>query len=602
VTSNLIQFNTVESNLNQVIHQLNSDNDDLRNNVMKLQEEQSKLIDMQQEHSELQQYCHTLKQQICDKQNENKEINKYLEQQLSHKVDKKLFDQIESKLEHEIQCRDEIKVLYKTILDENDKLRCKIESLKACTNDSNVAVKELDKAKEELLIKTEAMEALKSNASEVFNENSDLREKIRILESDDQQAEIIKLTGELTILNSKNLDLKCCIDEITAEKNSLKEMSEEMEMKLKKFEDEVVSSEIQHKIVRTGTQEAMKQNLVAIQEQLQSEYETKLEEVKSSYETEIRMLEEKMTHAAHDASKHNFSDAQHSITEEIRNEIQNLKDAKLMLDKELREKNLEYSSIKVDMHKAEINFQKIKKRLQDELDYEKTRVSKLTAKVRSLEADRIDASFAVPAEPKTRMKKPSVTKSTNTSTTECASPEWGGGSGIIKEVRLYELEHKTFRLEKELKKEKEAVDFYRKRGNDWKSNAKWYEEILDQHKIRYRKQDNSTKSSADKENNAPPLDNDMSNRRSKVLEHNNTSSSSSRQAMKPIADESVSQLERRMSTIGLGASNSQTNSNLPNNPGVEKMKKKAQDLLGVNDRNDSIVVQKERPPNDCPTQ
>merc|ERR1719188_2073666 len=152
-----------------------------------------------------------------------------------------------------------------------------------------------------------------------------------------------------------------------------------MEKKVKKFEDEVVSTEIQHKIVRTGTQEAMKENLVAIKEQLQFEYQNKLEEVKSSYETQIRNLEEKMSHT--------LNDAQHPITEQMKLEIQNLKEAKLLMEKELREKNMEYSSIKVDMHKGEINFQKTNKRLQDELDYEKTRVSKLTAKVRSLEAD-----------------------------------------------------------------------------------------------------------------------------------------------------------------------------------------------------------------------
>jgi len=358
----------------------------------------------------------------------------------------------------------------------------------------------------------------------------------------------------------------------------------------------------------------MRENISVLEEKLKSEdLQTRREEnerIKSEYENKISELEEQLSTALHSSSSQQASrssqeasSVQNSSTSSpgqqdqiLLNDIKSLQTEKQELETKLREKEWESSGLKVDMHQGEINFQRIKKKLQDELDYEKTRVSKLNSRIRSLESDRMEASFQAPAEPRgSRAARSSVSRSTNTNTADCASPEWGSGSGLIKEVRLYELEHKTTRLEKEMKREKEATDFYMKRGNDWKKHAKWYEEILDTHKIRYRKP------YADKENQKP----EAASRDSS----SGSAASNNRQPLgKSEPDKVLGELAMGLGNLGLGgaagAGAGGSSDDSPVDPKLIKMKKRAQEVLGVQQRaeHDPVLLQKERPPNDCPTQ
>ncbi|XP_023321597.1 uncharacterized protein LOC111696273 isoform X1 [Eurytemora carolleeae] len=104
--------------------------------------------------------------------------------------------------------------------------------------------------------------------------------------------------------------------------------------------------------------------------------------------------------------------------------------------------------------------------------------------------------------------KPRV-HSSLTNTSISGSPQWTSGSGTIKEIRLYELEHKTRRLEKENANLKLREEFYINKGSEWKGRAKRYEAILDENEIKYRKRSDDSKSepaaatSAVKENVKP---------------------------------------------------------------------------------------------------
>merc|ERR1711860_409487 len=68
-----------------------------------------------------------------------------------------------------------------------------------------------------------------------------------------------------------------------------------------------------------------------------------------------------------------------------------------------------------------------------------------------------------------------------------------GGSGTIKEVYLYELEHKTKSLNKELEKTKQHEKFFMNRGDKWKLKAQRYEELLTKNNISFAEDVESTR-------------------------------------------------------------------------------------------------------------
>jgi len=170
------------------------------------------------------------------------------------------------------------------------------------------------------------------------------------------------------------------------------------------------------------------------------------------------------------------------------------------LEKELgrvREKlgaiNVKYADLKVDVDREELELQKRCKRLQEDLDYERKNVecerhsvARLTNSLRILQSEKMETTVLSTSASARRNK--AVNAATNTEQA-CSSPQWSSGPGYLKEVRLYELEHKTRRLEKENKELKTSEDYYKKRGSEYKTKAVRYEEQLIKAGVVYKKVD-----------------------------------------------------------------------------------------------------------------
>lgn len=144
--------------------------------------------------------------------------------------------------------------------------------------------------------------------------------------------------------------------------------------------------------------------------------------------------------------------------------------------RELGKKNVEYASLKVDVDREQLDYQKLNKRLTDEVEYEKQVVARLTNKLRALQTEKMDTTIL---NPKANIKD----MATNTE----SSPTWINESEKAKEIQLYRLEHKLRRYEKEMKTVTEHRDFYYTRGTEWKSRAIRYEETLTKQGIDFRK-------------------------------------------------------------------------------------------------------------------
>jgi len=148
---------------------------------------------------------------------------------------------------------------------------------------------------------------------------------------------------------------------------------------------------------------------------------------------------------------------------------------------DLGKKNIEYASLKVDVDREELKLQKQNKHLVNDLEYERQNVTRLTNKLRCLQNDKMETTVLAP---KSSHVEPTDTKATNTSTS--GSPVWTSGSGTIKEIHMYQLEHKTRHMEKEIEKLKYNENFYIDRGSRWKSTAMRYEGILKENRIQFR--------------------------------------------------------------------------------------------------------------------
>jgi len=144
--------------------------------------------------------------------------------------------------------------------------------------------------------------------------------------------------------------------------------------------------------------------------------------------------------------------------------------------RELGKKNVEYASLKVDVDREQLDYQKLNKRLTDEVEYEKQVVARLTNKLRALQTEKMDTTIL---NPKANIKD----MATNTE----SSPTWINESEKAKEIQLYRLEHKLRRYEKEMKTVTFDRDFYFTRGTEWKSRAIRYEETLTKQGIDFRK-------------------------------------------------------------------------------------------------------------------
>jgi len=171
------------------------------------------------------------------------------------------------------------------------------------------------------------------------------------------------------------------------------------------------------------------------------------------------------------------------------------------LEKELgrvREKlgtmNVKYADLKVDVDREELELQKRCKTLQEDLDYarknvehERQHVARLTNSLRIVQNEKMETTvLSTSSSSSSRRNKTDAATNTEQS---CQSPQWSSGPGYLKEVRLYELEHKTRRLERENDELKTSEDWLKKRGSQWKTKARKYEEQLIEAGVKYTKVD-----------------------------------------------------------------------------------------------------------------
>jgi len=162
-----------------------------------------------------------------------------------------------------------------------------------------------------------------------------------------------------------------------------------------------------------------------------------------------------------------------------------LKEELAKVKADLGKKNIEYASLKVDVDREELKLQKQNKHLVNDLEYERQNVARLTNKLRCLQNDKMETTVLAPrSNHAAAAAGPTDTKATNTSTS--GSPVWTSGSGTIKEVHMYELEHRNRHMAKEIEKLKYNEKFYMDRGSSWKSTAMRYEGILRENGIAFR--------------------------------------------------------------------------------------------------------------------
>jgi len=153
----------------------------------------------------------------------------------------------------------------------------------------------------------------------------------------------------------------------------------------------------------------------------------------------------------------------------------------------LGQKNYEYANLKVDVDRGELQLQKKCRQLEEDLEYEKKTVARLTYDLRILHSEKLETTVLHP-------KTTSTASNKQTNTNE-ESPQWkGGSSAYFKELLLYDTEAKLKKREKDLAGMTKERDFYIAGGSKWKTKALKYEKLLDEHGIPLRSSRDSSAS------------------------------------------------------------------------------------------------------------